>query len=123
MSINYLHMTMPSAGLAPINDGDAANVLMISIKHGSLPPRASTEEAALRQASGLITAGAEQGQASLNTQPEGLNGEMRAAINIAWLHCSPSHLQMFDDKVANGASIATLLLLANGTQPGSTDGP
>lgn len=44
MSINFVHLTTPSTGSAPMDDGNATNTLTISTKDGALPPRQPAEE-------------------------------------------------------------------------------
>lgn len=123
MSIHFAHMTTFLVGLTPMENDDTAGVSTISTMEGLLPPPPMAGTVARAQSNAAKVRTATQGQAGSSPRLQEPVDGMRAAINAVQSLCSSSCLQLFANRVADGALITTLLLLATAGRPGPTNAP
>lgn len=116
MCVYFVHMATPPAGTALMEDADSADASTISTKEGGLPPRDSTRD-------GQQPRPAADDMDDTFKPEAAVRDKTRAAIDQARSFCDPNRHQRFDEMVADGATVAMLLLFAMRAQPGSKTAP
>lgn len=102
MEETFVHLSAPSVGVAPMEDGDATDASTISTKDGALTPRLPPAESQQDDSIGLDPREQTNGMEAAPRRPDAAADDTRAAIDIARSHCPPEKRLCFKEMVADG---------------------